>query len=103
MQYSVFHAVFEPLSLRAEQHWFWRQSTEDAVYSAPGTVLRPGTGSDEAYVGAETDLLLNWQIDRHLSAYLGYSHFFPGDFIRAGRRRLICLFARRKRGRTFGG
>jgi hypothetical protein len=69
------------VTLRAEQHFFWRQSTDDAVYNAGGAVLRADTGSDEAYVGAETDLLLNWQVERHWSAYLGYSHFFPGDFI----------------------
>jgi hypothetical protein len=71
------------LSLRAEHHLFWRESTSDAVYNAPGAVLRAGGGSGESYIGAETDLLLNWQIDRHWSAYVGYSHFFPGDFIRA--------------------
>ena len=25
--------------------------------------------------------MLTWQIQRHVSAYLGYAHFFPGDFI----------------------
>jgi hypothetical protein len=69
------------VTLRAEHHLFWRESDADAVYTAAGTVLRAGTGSDEAYIGAETDLLLNWQIDRHWSAYVGYSHFFAGDFI----------------------
>ena len=68
------------MTLRAEHHFFWRQNNADAAYSAPGTVLRPAT-SDETYIGAETDLLLNWQIDRHWSWYAGYSHFFAGDFI----------------------
>jgi hypothetical protein len=69
------------VTLRAEHHVFWRQSTDDAVYNAGGGVTRADNGSDESYVGGETDLLLNWQIERHWSAYLGYSHFFPGDFI----------------------
>ena len=69
------------VTLRAEHHFFWRQSTEDALYNAGGAVLRPDNGSDESYVGAETDLLLNWQLERHWSAYFGYSHFFPGDFV----------------------
>ena len=69
------------VTLRAEQHWFWRQSDADAVYNAAGGVVRGGAGSDETYVGSETDLLLNWQVERHWSAYVGYSHFFAGDFI----------------------
>ena len=69
------------VTLRAEHHLFWRQSDEDAVYNTAGGVARADLGSDETYVGAETDLLLNWQVDRHWSAYAGYSHFFAGDFI----------------------
>ena len=69
------------VTLRAEHHWFWRQSEDDAVYNAGGGVLRADAGSDETYIGSEIDLLLNWQIDRHTAAYVGYSHFFAGDFL----------------------
>jgi hypothetical protein len=69
------------LSLRGDYHFFWRQSDDDAVYNAAGAVFRADLGSDAGYVGSEIDLLLNWQIDRHLNAYLGYSHFFAGDFL----------------------
>ena len=68
------------LSLRGDWHFFWRQSDEDAVYNAAGNVLRADLGSDSTYLGSEIDLLLNWQVDRHLNAYFGYSHFFAGDF-----------------------
>ena len=70
------------VTLRAEHHFFWRQSDADAVYNAGGGVIRADAGSDETYIGGETDLLLNWQVERHWAAYFGYSHFFPGDFIR---------------------
>ena len=69
------------VTLRAEQHFFWRESDVDAAYNALGNTLRPGGLTDETYIGAETDLLLNWQIDRHWVWYVGYSHFFAGDFI----------------------
>ncbi|MGB7157535.1 MAG: alginate export family protein [Tepidisphaeraceae bacterium] len=69
------------LTLRAAQHFFWRQDTNDALYNAAGAVQRADNGSDASYVGTELDLLLNWQIDRHWSAYSGVSHFWPGDFI----------------------
>ena len=68
------------LSLRGDWHFFWRQSEDDAVYNAAGGVLRADTGTDARQLGSEIDILLNWQIDRHLGAYLGYSHFFAGDF-----------------------
>jgi len=69
------------LSLRGDYHMFWRQSDDDAVYNAAGGVLRADGGSDKAYIGSEVDLLLNWQIDRHMNFYVGYSHFFAGEFI----------------------
>ena len=70
----------QKVTLRAEYHQFWRQSTTDAVYSAAGTVLRNGA-SDARSIGSEADLLLKWQVDRHLGTYVGYSHFFHGKFI----------------------
>ena len=46
---------------------------------APGR--RHGVGVESTEIGSEIDLLLNWQIDRHAAAYVGYSHFFAGEFI----------------------
>jgi hypothetical protein len=69
------------LSLRADYHLFWRYSDEDAVYNVAGAIQRADLGSDETFVGSELDLLLNWQVNRNLAAYVGYSHFFAGDFI----------------------
>jgi hypothetical protein len=69
------------VSLRADYHMFWRQSIDDAVYSAAGGVQRADNGSDASTIGQELDLLLNWQIERHTLIYVGYSHFFAGSFI----------------------
>jgi hypothetical protein len=69
------------VTLRAEYHLFWRQNASDALYNAGGAPIRPAGGSDERFVGSEIDLLLNWQVDRHTLIYIGYSHFFPGDFL----------------------
>jgi hypothetical protein len=66
--------------IQTDVHGLWRQSDDDAVYNSAGGVLRPDAGSGQRYLGSEVDVLLNWQVDRHLSAYTGYSHFFPGDF-----------------------
>lgn len=69
------------IALRTDYHIFWRQNENDGVFNAAGGLLRSASGSHEMFVGSELDLLLRWQIDRHLSTYVGYSHFFPGDFI----------------------
>ncbi|HEX8913694.1 MAG TPA: alginate export family protein, partial [Humisphaera sp.] len=74
-------AYAKKLSLRADYHLFWRQSDADGVYNAAGGLLRAAGGSSTMFIGSEVDLLLNWQIDRHTAAYVGYSHFFAGDFI----------------------
>jgi hypothetical protein len=78
------------VTLRIEDHFFWRANTDDALYAtnsgvaaAPAVagVARAAGGSDAAYVGNELDVLLNWQFDRHLLGYIGYSHVFAGEFI----------------------
>jgi hypothetical protein len=71
----------EQVTMRAEYHQFWRQSDNDAVYNTAGAVVRAGTTSGSRSIGGELDLLLRWQISRHLGAYVGYSHFWAGTFI----------------------
>lgn len=69
------------VTLRGEYHTFWRQSAQDAVYTASGAVLRASSGSDQLYIGSEVDFLVTWQVDRHTLFYAGYSHFFTGTFL----------------------
>jgi hypothetical protein len=64
-----------------EQYFFWRESKHDALYNAQGAPLIGGGLSSSAYIGSEFDALLTVQFDRHWSAYVGYSHFFAGDFV----------------------
>jgi hypothetical protein len=72
---------FQSLRLRTSFYEFWRQSIHDDVYTSSGSILRAAGTSNARYIGSELDLLLNWQIDPHLSAYMGYSHMFAGSFI----------------------
>jgi hypothetical protein len=74
-------AYARSITLRADYHFFWRQSDDDGVYNAAGGLLRGDLGSDERSIGSELDLLLSWQVDNHLSSYVGYSHFFAGGFL----------------------
>jgi hypothetical protein len=71
------------LTLLAQYRQFWRESDQDAVYTSSGSILRTGSGTSAMGVGGELDFQLNWQLDRHISAYTGYAHFFHGAFISA--------------------
>jgi hypothetical protein len=83
-------AYAKKVTLRTDYHLFWRENENDGVYnvlagggSTPpqAGLLRGAGGSGEMYIGSEIDVLLNWQVDRHLLLFGGYSHFFAGDFI----------------------
>lgn len=69
------------LELKATYHGFWRADENDAVYNAGGGVLRAASGSSETFVGTEIDVTVEYKFKRHWAALLGWSHFFPGDFI----------------------
>ncbi|HUB25524.1 MAG TPA: alginate export family protein [Tepidisphaeraceae bacterium] len=71
----------ESLKLRTSFYEFWRQSIHDDLYNSAPAVVRTAGTSDARYIGSELDFLFNWQLDPHLYAYLGYSHFFAGEFI----------------------
>jgi hypothetical protein len=73
------------LTLLTQYRQFWRASDQDAVYTASGTILRASDsgGSNARAIGGEIDEQVNWQLDRYISAYVGYAHFFHGSFIAA--------------------
>jgi hypothetical protein len=70
------------LTVSVDGHFFFRASTGDAVYNAGGAVFRAGPPSAGRFVGAELDVLLTYKFNRHVTGQLGYSHFFPGEFLR---------------------
>jgi hypothetical protein len=70
-----------PLWIQGDFHAFWRAEEEDALYNAGGGVVRAGAAGTDEFVGYELDLTAGYSITRHWSALVGYSHFFPGDFI----------------------
>jgi hypothetical protein len=55
------------LSRSLTQYFFGRASDRDALYNA-GAELRPGTATDARHVGAELDLLVNYQFTATSSA-----------------------------------
>jgi hypothetical protein len=83
------------ITLSAEQHLFWRQNTDAPLFNIKGDLFRADPNSDAAAIGDEIDFWMTWQIQRHVSAYIGYAHFFAGSFISdadAGQDRDIDFF-----------
>jgi hypothetical protein len=73
------------LTLLVQYRQFWRESDQDAVYTSSGSILRASDtgGSNASAIGGEIDTQVNWQLNRYISAYAGYAHFFHGAFIAA--------------------
>lgn len=69
------------ISLTSDVNFFWRQSVSDGVYGPSGQLLRAGDGSSKRFVGSGLSINGEWRINRHLTATMIYSHFFPGTFV----------------------
>ena len=75
--------VTKNVKVSADWDVFWRYSTDDGIYDNGGNVLRSGTADGNArFIGHQTSVQLEWEIDRHTTFDITYSHFFAGDFIK---------------------
>lgn len=65
-------------------HIFHLDQARDALYNAAGAPIRISpTGSAGRYVGQELDLLFQVIVNPRADVLFGYSHFFPGSYIKA--------------------
>lgn len=79
--YALFHLT-EQLQLMGNVAFYWRQSKDDGVYALGGMdLLRAADGSDSRYIGTQAELLLEFQVNRHLSVAGSCSLFTAGGFI----------------------
>lgn len=70
------------LTFTLTPNFYWRESTHDGLYNAGGFPLASGSFGNARYVGEETNLVGQWQINRHLTFTASYSRFFAGDYAR---------------------
>jgi hypothetical protein len=68
-------------AITADSYFFWRQNTNDALYSVPGFPLRPGNFSKARYVGTQPGLEFFWPLTRHVTLDLNYAYFGAGQFL----------------------
>ncbi len=85
------HAVhargdFKPLDklkVWVQFYSFWLDDGKDVLYNAGGAgIRRDVTGGSGNYVGSELDLAAKYQLDHHSAFLGGYSHFWPGAFVK---------------------
>jgi hypothetical protein len=70
----------EALTVTADWDFFWRYSTDDGLYDNGGNMMR-GPDGRARFVGHQPSVGAKWQIGRHTTVNVVYSHFFTGDFI----------------------
>ena len=71
----------EKLEIIIWQHFFWLDQTEDAVYNTLGTpIYQDPSGSAPRYLGNELDITANWKLSAARDLFVGYAHFFTGDY-----------------------
>jgi len=71
------------LKLFADWHLFRLDSSTDAWYYVNGQTQRQDpTGRSGSIVGQELDLMLSYKVTGHWQMLAGYSHFFPGSFLK---------------------
>lgn len=70
------------VTTRVAWYHFWLDSNLDALYNSNAIpIRRNATGSSGNDVGDELDVTVSWQIDVHSSVLIGWSHFWPSNFI----------------------
>ena len=62
---------------------FWRYSRNDAVYGPSGAIVVPALANQPAYFATAVDVNFQWQIQRHVTLYASYVHFFTSDYVHA--------------------
>ena len=70
------------LRLALRVHTFWRESRDDALYTASGAVFVPGSASRASHIGTELDLAVRWDWTPRLRVSAGYSRVIAGAFLR---------------------
>jgi hypothetical protein len=70
------------LTFTADWDFFWRFSTDDGLYDNGGNIIR-SAGGRARFIGHQPSIGVEWQIGRHTTLNVVYSHFFTGDFMEA--------------------
>jgi Alginate export len=82
LQPSAELKLSKTISLLANPAFYWRESTSDGLYAISGAVIVSGQKSDASYIATQASVQLRWKMNRNLTWFTEYAHFFPGEFIK---------------------
>jgi len=72
--------------LKASFDWgfFWRQNTNDTIYSIATIPIFSSASQDDrgSFSGSSPAFVLSWEPIPHVTLLASYVHFFPSDFLR---------------------
>jgi len=71
------------MSVSVGGHQLWRETTQDALFSAGGAAIRPALPGSRS-IGQEIDLDVSVSLTQRAALSAGYSRFFSDSFIEAG-------------------
>ncbi len=77
---NVSYTYAKKVTLAVKDYFFYRQSTADGVYSAPGYPLRAPEGATAAPLGSLGYVSIVDALDRHVSIYGAYARYLIGNF-----------------------
>jgi Alginate export len=82
LQPSVEFHLNKTVTLTPNPAFFWRESTRDGLYTVGNAVLISGLNSGARYITTQASVQLRWKMNRNLTWFTEYAHFFPGEFLR---------------------
>lgn len=69
------------LNLSADYHMFYLDTSKDNLYAANRAIKRAKNPEADSFVGSEIDVLAKYQVADFMGLWIGYSHFFAGNFL----------------------
>src|ERR1700692_1979620 len=85
LQPSAELKLSKTISLTANPAFYWRESTSDGLYAISGAVIVSGQKSNASYIASQASVQLQWKMNRDLTWFTEYGHFFPGEFLTESR------------------
>jgi hypothetical protein len=82
LQPSAELKLSKTISLLFNPAFFWRESTSDGLYGISGSVLVSGLKSNASYIASQASTQLKWKMNRNLTWFTEFGHFFPGEFLK---------------------
>lgn len=89
---SIEFTLLEDLTLAVDWDFFWRNSSGDGVYGVVGQFALADGGSESRFIGHQSNVEIEWAVNRYITLYVQYDHFFAGAFLAERNLRSVNFF-----------